>query len=98
MGVPSDTVASPGTTGAAPSGSPARARPSPYKAVDGAHRPPGMRQSGEKRTGEAGGFREFDSSEDERRKRRALEERAAVAERKAERKKCEYCKRASCIC
>ena len=68
------------------------------KAVDGAHRPPGMRQSGEKRTGEAGGFREFDSSEDERRKRRAMEERAAVAERKAERKKCEYCKRASCIC
>ena len=30
--------------------------------------------------------------------RRATEERLAKEERKKERKKCEYCKRASCIC
>ena len=53
---------------------------------------------GGKRTGEAGGFKEFDDAEDDRRKRRATEERAIVAERKAEKKKCEFCKRASCIC
>jgi len=53
---------------------------------------------GAKRTGEAGGFKEFDDQEDDRRKRRASEERAVAAERKKEKTKCEYCKRASCIC
>lgn len=52
----------------------------------------------EKRTGEAGGFREFDDEEEVRRKRRAAEAAQEVAERKAERKKCEFCKRFSCIC
>ena len=53
---------------------------------------------GAKRNGEAGGFKEFDDSEDDRRKRRATEERALKAERKETKTKCEYCKRASCIC
>ncbi len=53
---------------------------------------------GAKRTGEAGGFKEFDDAEDDRRKRRATEERDIKAERKATKTKCEYCKRASCIC
>ena len=53
---------------------------------------------GAKRTGEAGGFKEFDDAEDDRRKRRAVEERDLKAERKATKTKCEYCKRASCIC
>ena len=52
----------------------------------------------QKRTGEAGGFREFDAEEDDRRKRRAYEAAQEKAERKAEKKKCEYCKRFSCIC
>ena len=60
------------------------------KAVDGAHVPKALRHSGEKRTGEGGGFKEFDDREDDRRKRRAMEERAMVAERKAEKKKCEF--------
>ena len=51
-----------------------------------------------KRTGEAGGFREFDDEEEARRKRRAHEVAQEVAERKAEKKKCEFCKRFSCIC
>jgi hypothetical protein len=51
-----------------------------------------------KRTGEAGGFREFDDEEEARRKRRAHEAAQEVAERKAEKKKCEFCKRFSCIC
>jgi len=68
------------------------------KAVDGAFRPRGMQLTGAKRTGEAGGFREFDDAEAERRKQRALEVKAETSARKAERKKCEYCKRASCIC
>mmetsp|Transcript_55017 Transcript_55017/g.120005 ORF Transcript_55017/g.120005 Transcript_55017/m.120005 type:complete len:102 (-) Transcript_55017:535-840(-) len=45
-----------------------------------------------------GGFREFDDEEDARRKRRAYEERMEKAERKAERKKCDFCKRFACIC
>uniref|UniRef100_A0A7S3BUR9 RanBP2-type domain-containing protein n=1 Tax=Haptolina ericina TaxID=156174 RepID=A0A7S3BUR9_9EUKA len=51
-----------------------------------------------KRTGEAGGFKEFDDEEDSRRKRRAAEEKHAIAERKAVKAKCEFCKRFSCIC
>mmetsp|Transcript_26706 Transcript_26706/g.56110 ORF Transcript_26706/g.56110 Transcript_26706/m.56110 type:complete len:196 (-) Transcript_26706:659-1246(-) len=53
---------------------------------------------GAKRNGEGGGFREFDDEEDARRKRRAYEERMEKAERKAERKKCDFCKRFACIC
>ena len=53
---------------------------------------------GAKRTGEAGGFKEFDDAEDDRRKRRAVEERDLKAERKATKTKCEYCKRFSCTC
>ncbi len=51
-----------------------------------------------KRTGEAGGFREIDDEEDDRRKRRAIEAQREKEDRKAEKKKCEYCKRFSCIC
>lgn len=72
--------------------------PMTSKAVEGAFRPRGMQLTGAKRTGEAGGFREFDDAEAERRKQRALEVKAETSARKAERKKCEYCKRASCIC
>jgi len=53
---------------------------------------------GAKRTGEAGGFKEFDEEENERRKARALEASHEVQVRKAEKKKCAYCKRFSCIC
>mgnify|MGYP004221664071 CR=1 FL=1 len=60
------------------------------KAVDGAFRPPGMRITGEKRTGEGGGFREFDDAEATRRKQRALEVKAETSARKAEKKKCDY--------
>ena len=60
------------------------------KAVDGAFRPPGMRVTGEKRTGEGGGFREFDDAEESRRKQRALEVKAETSARKAEKKKCDY--------
>jgi len=54
--------------------------------------------SGTKRLGQGGGFKEFDEQEDERRKRRALEERKEKEERKAEKKKCNICRRYSCIC
>jgi len=53
---------------------------------------------GAKRTGEAGGFKEFDAEEDERRKMRAIEASQEKEMRKAEKKKCAYCKRFSCIC
>ena len=56
------------------------------------------RGGGTKRPGEGGGYREFDEADEERRKRRAIEERDLKAERKATKTKCEYCKRASCIC
>ena len=51
-----------------------------------------------KRTGEGGGFREFDDDEEARRKRRAQEQAQEKVERKAEKKKCDFCKRYSCIC
>lgn len=47
---------------------------------------------------QAGGFKEYDEEESERRKRRAVEERVEIQERKAEKKKCQYCHRAACIC
>ncbi|KAL1529607.1 hypothetical protein AB1Y20_000550 [Prymnesium parvum] len=53
---------------------------------------------GAKRTGAAGGFIEYDQSEGERRKMRALEAQQQVQARKAEKRKCEFCKRFSCIC
>ena len=56
------------------------------------------RGGGTKRPGEGGGYTEFDEADEERRKRRAIEERDLKAERKATKTKCEYCKRASCIC
>ena len=46
----------------------------------------------QKRTGEGGGFKEFDEEEDDRRKRRAYEASREKEERKAEKKKCEFCK------
>jgi len=58
----------------------------------------GGADKGQKRTGEGGGFREFDDEEDERRKRRALELHREKEDRKAEKKKCAFCKRFSCIC
>ena len=54
--------------------------------------------AGTKRLGEGGGFKEFDEEESNQRKRRAQEERREKEERKAEKKKCDYCKRFSCIC
>ena len=51
-----------------------------------------------RRTGEGGGFREFDESEDVRRKRIRDEERQETEQRKATKTKCAFCKRASCIC
>ena len=52
-----------------------------------------------KRTGSAGGFMEFDrEAEDDRRKRRAVEERQEKDFRKAEKIKCSFCRRFSCIC
>lgn len=58
----------------------------------------GGADKGQKRTGEGGGFREYDEEEESRRKRRAQEERKEKEERKAEKKKCDFCKRFSCIC
>ena len=58
----------------------------------------GTAHVGEKRLGEAGGLKEFDDAENARRKARALEEARETAERKAEKKKCAFCKRFSCIC
>jgi hypothetical protein len=51
---------------------------------------------GSKRAGD--GSREFDDEEASRRKRRLMEASREKEERKAERKKCEYCKRFACIC
>ena len=45
-----------------------------------------------------GGFKEFDVEEDLHRKRRAQDLQREKEERKAEKKKCEFCKRFSCIC
>lgn len=53
---------------------------------------------GAKRTGAAGGFIEYDQSEDQRRKMRAFEAAQQVQARKAEKKKCEYCKRCASAC
>ena len=54
--------------------------------------------SGTTRSGEGGGFKEFDPEEDARRKKRKMEEAAERDERKALKKKCSYCHRAACIC
>lgn len=62
-------------------------------------RPSGLASVDDKRLGHAGGFKEFDgAAEAERRRRAAEDERQLKEARKAEKKKCEYCKRASCIC
>lgn len=50
------------------------------------------------RDGIGGGFDERDEEEEDRRKARALEERAATETRKAERRRCAGCKRFACIC
>lgn len=42
--------------------------------------------------------REFDASETARRKQREAEARDAAAARKVEKRKCEFCHRAMCIC
>ena len=54
--------------------------------------------SGTQRLGEGGGFREYDAVEDERRKMRAQQAASDKEQRKAEKKKCPYCSRFSCIC
>eukprot|EP00316_Scyphosphaera_apsteinii_P013153 CAMPEP_0119311220 /NCGR_PEP_ID=MMETSP1333-20130426/21979_1 /TAXON_ID=418940 /ORGANISM="Scyphosphaera apsteinii, Strain RCC1455" /LENGTH=208 /DNA_ID=CAMNT_0007315549 /DNA_START=62 /DNA_END=688 /DNA_ORIENTATION=- len=54
--------------------------------------------SGTKRLGSGGGFKEFDQEEDARRKRRVMESHMETKQRKAEKKKCEACRRYSCIC
>ena len=62
-------------------------------------KPKGFNGPDEKRTGYGGGFQEFDRGAEEERRRRAAEmERQQVAERKATKNKCQFCKRASCIC
>ena len=69
------------------------------QAQAGWERKPKGTAHGEKRTGSAGGFKEFDGSEEEdRRKRRAIEDRQLKEERKAEKTKCAFCKRYACIC
>ena len=55
-------------------------------------------ESGTARLGEGGGFKEFDEQEDAQRKRRALDQQREKEERKAEKKKCQFCSRFSCIC
>ena len=50
------------------------------------------------RTGDGGGFKEFDEREDSRRKARAAEERQAKELMKATKTKCPFCKRAACLC
>ena len=54
--------------------------------------------AGGKRTGEAGGFKEYDDEEASRRKRRLVEASQEKQVRRAEKKKCEYRKRFACIC
>ena len=54
--------------------------------------------SGTTRSGEGGGFKEYDEEGDARRKRRAEEERTERQEMKKQKKKCAYCHRAACIC
>ena len=62
-------------------------------------RPKGTAGANEKRTGNAGGFMEFDrEEEDDRRKRRAIEEKIQAQVRKTSKSKCAFCHRASCIC
>jgi len=86
-------------------GHPTRAPGPPSKGADKANQAVGLDPYGgygtagsQKRTGEGGGFKEFDEEEDDRRKRRAYEASREKEERKAEKKKCEFCKRFSCIC
>jgi len=55
-------------------------------------------ERGAKRTGDGGGFREFDEEEEMRRKSRALEDKRETEVRKAAKQKCPYCKRFACIC
>ena len=54
--------------------------------------------AGTKRLGEGGGFKEYDQEAEEQRKRRAMTEKAEKEQRKAEKKKCEWCKRFACVC
>eukprot|EP00746_Dinoflagellata_sp_MGD_P143013 gnl/MRDRNA2_/MRDRNA2_75887_c0_seq1.p1 gnl/MRDRNA2_/MRDRNA2_75887_c0~~gnl/MRDRNA2_/MRDRNA2_75887_c0_seq1.p1 ORF type:complete len:318 (+),score=71.27 gnl/MRDRNA2_/MRDRNA2_75887_c0_seq1:66-1019(+) len=54
--------------------------------------------TGTKREGSGGGFREIDESEEEDRRKRRATERAQAQERKAEKKKCPVCHRAACLC
>ncbi|KAL1498592.1 hypothetical protein AB1Y20_013907 [Prymnesium parvum] len=68
------------------------------KSVDGVRKPMGTAAPGAKRMGEGGGFREIDDEENERRKLRAMEVARETQERKAERRKCAFCKRFACVC
>ena len=62
-------------------------------------RPSGMRGATGSRTGSAGGFMEFDrSAEDGRRAMQKEQDRQQKERMKAEKVKCAFCKRYSCIC
>jgi len=54
--------------------------------------------SGTTRVGAAGGFKEVDDEEETRRLRREQEMRSERDQRKADKKKCDFCRRYSCIC
>jgi len=53
---------------------------------------------GEKRTGASGGYLEVDAEEEARRKQRAHDDRLQTQARKAEKRRCEGCRRYACIC
>ena len=61
-------------------------------------KPKGTAGAGAKREGAAGGFREFDGGEEDRRKAAREWERAEKESRKAFKAKCPFCKRAACLC
>ena len=69
------------------------------KTVDGARKPSIYAKLGDgKREGGGGGYKEYDDEEQSRRKQRKLDTKRDTDERKAEKKKCQYCKRFACIC
>jgi hypothetical protein len=54
--------------------------------------------AGTTRAGAGGGFREVDDEEEARRKRARMESKQETESRKAEKRKCDFCKRFACIC
>lgn len=62
-------------------------------------KPKGTAGSSDRRTGNAGGFMEYDrDEEDYRRKQQKEAEKHLVQARKATKQKCAFCHRATCIC